>query len=196
MKVCDALADVVNTTIGADSERFACTLAGAIAGTKTDASGKMTIDKAACKEAMDQCLMMSSSATTTTMETCNIDQAKSELMDCNATVGELQSCIDATVGAFHDLIGSLSCDDVSLTTMTASPNVQTPAACQTLQTKCPNLNLSGDSSSGSGSHLPPSPTGCDDTCPDSKDDFCDDGGPGSDTNFCGLGTDCTDCGMR
>lgn len=37
---------------------------------------------------------------------------------------------------------------------------------------------------------------CNNICPFANDGECDDGGPGSDFNVCGLGTDCTDCGVR
>lgn len=198
-QVCDALADLTNQTVGADSQRFSCTLTGALAGLQSGANGMTTVDKAKCKKAMDDCLAMTSSSTnttdTTSMATCNMAEATNQLKDCTATVGELQSCLDATVEAFHELLGSLSCDNV-MVNVTTQPTTQNPPACQTLQMKCPNLKLGSDSSS-SGVDTTPSPTGCDDTCTgNAKDGFCDDGGPGSDDAFCGLGTDCTDCGAR
>lgn len=125
-------------------------------------------------------------------------QASAELEDCTATVGELQSCLDASVAAFHQAIGSRSCDDVKIDgTTTARPATQNPPAYQALQMKCPNIRFNRDSSSTGGSQPPPSPTGCDDTCTEAKDGFCDDGGSGSSGfNTCGLGTDCTHCGQR
>lgn len=196
-QVCDALADVANQTVGADSQRFSCTLAGALAGLQAGANGMTTVDKTKCKKAMDDCLAMTSSSTATTVDvaTCNMAEATSELKDCTATVGELQSCLDATVDTFHQLLGSLSCDNV-MVSVTTQPTTQSPPACRTLQMKCPNLKIGGDSSSTK-PDMTPSPTGCDDTCTgNAKDGFCDDGGSGSDDAFCGLGTDCTDCGKR
>ena len=38
--------------------------------------------------------------------------------------------------------------------------------------------------------------GCTDYCAFASDGACDDGGPGMDFSICGLGTDCTDCGLR
>jgi hypothetical protein len=196
-KVCDALADLTNETLGADGQRFSCTLAGALAGISQGTNGMTTIDKAKCKKAMDDCLAMASSSTDTmSMATCDMVEATNELKDCTASVGDLQACLDATASAFHALVGSLSCDDAKVDgTVMAQPATQNPHECQTLQMKCPNLKIGGDSSSID-SNMTPSPTGCDDTCEDANDDFCDDGGPGSDDNFCGLGTDCTDCGKR
>jgi hypothetical protein len=154
--------------------------------------GSTELDGEACDAAVESCV-----AEGRETDSLGCDQATaSDLGDCDATVGEVEACMNAQISVFNEIFNALSCsrtptaEDVS----SFDPDA-TPAECADLSETCPDVGF-GVVVSAEGSQEPPSPTGCDDTCVTANDGECDDGGQGAVTSICGFGTDCADCGER
>jgi hypothetical protein len=164
------------------------------------ASGEAPTE-AACEEEVQRCMQNPPDDAAGEMEEVSIDCDSSDATDgfvgCSATVGELETCLNAAIAEARSLLSLIDCATLT------DPEMAREAArggsdpfgvpeCEALNAECPGaVGGSGDASNGE-----PAASGCTDTCEDADDGFCDDGGDGSDTSICALGTDCTDCGSR
>jgi hypothetical protein len=148
--------------------------------------GQPSVDTAACESGQAAC---ADAAEQPVVESCSGAQADP---DCDITVQEYETCLNATIASAVQLFQAVSCDKAPTQDQFQNfdPNAL-PSQCNGLDQRCP-----GAFGGGSDVTPPPSESGCDDTCSEAMDEFCDDGGEGSVTDFCGLGTDCTDCGPR
>lgn len=63
----------------------------------------------------------------------------SEFEDCDATVGELETCFNDYIGTFEATLNSVTCDDAgdaeALEALDMEP--ETPDSCETLEDQCP-----------------------------------------------------------
>ena len=63
----------------------------------------------------------------------------SEFDDCDATVGELETCLNDYIGTFEATLNSVTCadagDEEALQALDMEPD--TPASCETLEDECP-----------------------------------------------------------
>jgi len=116
---------------------------GMVGGSATDATLQ-----AACKAAYDSC--MQSSGTTSGESTCNTTTPIEGT--CTATVGELESCMkDEAAQAKSAMAAMPSCDKLTVSSLAdlGSISTETPASCNTVNTKCPGVGeLTGDDTSG------------------------------------------------
>jgi len=200
-----------------DFQRFTCTIEALGTSIQQDASGMTSIDRMACQAAVNSCL--AEEGDTTTENNCAQADLAADLMGCTATASELEACLSASIGQLRNLLTTFDCDS-TVSELMNSDGFEEPAACESLDMKCPGvLDAIGDStevlpdmgmsSSGTGgaggaggfggsagSAGGEGPGGCSDTCRDAMDGWCDDGGEDSMSDICALGTDCTDCGTR
>jgi hypothetical protein len=73
--------------------------------------------------------------------------ASSDLKDCNATVGELNTCLADQVAAAKSLYATFdtACDGLTLSgDEMKAPSFEQPASCKALASKCPKLAGSQD----------------------------------------------------
>jgi len=92
-----------------------------------------TTDDAACKTAFDTCM----SSATTDPQDCS-KAADKPLPACasKVTVGEMEDCFQAMADQVSSANLSCASTDAEITAATSG---EPPAACKTLQTKCPDL---------------------------------------------------------
>lgn len=157
-KACQTYAEAASQVLnGSDAQRLTCTLTGALASLEFDANGNPTVNQSKCNDAVQQCLSggsgsggaaaggaAGSGASGSPPIDCNTANTPAQFMNCTATVGEMQACLDATFKAYQDAVNSVTCANVS-SMLTAGgntmPTTQSVAECQTVQSKCPNLPL-------------------------------------------------------
>jgi hypothetical protein len=97
--------------------------------------------QAACKPLYDQCI----AAPVMTSESCDVQQVSST---CTATVAEYDACMNDFAKGLDQVLAAIpSCDKLTLASASQSPSgPSTPASCQTLQAKCPDVSVPGASS--------------------------------------------------
>ena len=137
--LCEAL-----TKTGLDFQESAkeglCKFGGALAA--AFAGGE-----AACDAAVKMC----TEAPATVSQTAADCEGSVDLSGCNATVEELETCYNETLGIladFYDELGGQSCGEL-LSSSGSGPTGTPPAepeACKTLKSKCPNAPLPGSTS--------------------------------------------------
>lgn len=86
-----------------------------------------------CEDARDACLAKEDDGEA---EDCSMQEDIPE--DCDITVGEYRDCLDAYAGQVKDLAADITCDS-DLQDLQGVEAPETPAACKTVQTKCPEL---------------------------------------------------------
>ncbi len=120
---------------------MAAALEAAFAGT-----ADMAALREACRSTREQCLA-SGPAPATTTEACTAPA------NCTATVGEVESCIDASAALARQTYAAMpSCESLEASdldgTSTTTETATTPPECAALETKCPGMV--SDSSGGGG----------------------------------------------
>jgi hypothetical protein len=176
-----------------DALRLGCT-AIAFASARPDPNGQVTLDTETCQQIVDLCLASTDMVTPSFFD-CDAGAFSESALECDATVGQLELCLDQTARALSVLAAQISCDALVHPDRTAAVVAETVAEmapqCAVISTACPNL-LSGTSDPAFTS------PGCSNVCLFADDGTCDDGGPGSTAEEarCDLGTDCADCGPR
>jgi hypothetical protein len=181
-----------------DLARYTCTIAAALFSITTGANGMPTIDRAMCEQMVNSCLAETDEQGESSSSGMCDASFMTGLMGCNATAGELEACLNASIDVLRDQLSMVSCTSpVSLAGPDAGMSASEPPACASLDMKCPGVLAMIDDEMGiaGGDGEPTGPGGCTDTCSDANDDFCDDGGDGFDPT-CDYGTDCADCGPR
>jgi hypothetical protein len=89
------------------------------------------MDAAACESAWDTC--QTEGTEPIAAVTCD-DGDLAMMATCEATVGEAEACFDAMASWYSELAGKLSCSDLSA----GQTPPEEPAACVTLNEKCPS----------------------------------------------------------
>lgn len=144
--ICEAGQDYVEEKVSSDSfNKSVCRFAAAsVALTAPDEEAM----KEACDEGYDLCVDCMANPdnegcedfdTDTEQGDCSIEEAPE---DCTSTVGEIEACLKATVDLSVSLFKNVpSCDD--LTEDTELPvlddELDTPAACETVEDNCPEV---------------------------------------------------------
>jgi hypothetical protein len=141
--LCNALASSVQNAIDrGELKRFTCTIAALSDAIRQSASGMTEIDRAACAQAVNECLAEPDD--TTTENNCANTKLATTLMGCEATAGELEACLNASVDQLSNLFDAFSCNS-QLSELMTGGGFEEPAACGTLDMKCPGvLDAIGD----------------------------------------------------
>jgi hypothetical protein len=208
-QVCQAVADAAGALLSeSEITRLACTIAALTELSFMTDSSEVSIDQAMCDQLVSTC--MSAAGGGDSFYSCDADTL--DLAGCNATIGELEACIDDALSLAGTITSVLSCETLANPERidpSALQDVMEVATCSAVQEQCPGLDLGdmrGINPGGvpsdvpgndvPGNDVPPSASGCENTCEYFGDGDCDDGGPDADYSICGLGTDCDDCGPR
>jgi hypothetical protein len=141
--LCNALGSSAQNAIDrGELKRFTCTISALSDAIRQGASGMAEIDRAACNQAVNECLAEPDD--TTTENNCANTQLATTLMGCEATAGELEACLNASVDQLSNLFDAFSCNS-QLSELMTGGGFEEPAACGTLDTKCPGvLDAIGD----------------------------------------------------
>lgn len=86
----------------------------------------------ACSQAASECIASDEEFTTSPAIECDTTR----LEGCTATVGELESCFTATVTRVREIAASITC---SMSPSELASLGTPPAACASVQSKCPQL---------------------------------------------------------
>jgi hypothetical protein len=209
-RLCDAIEGAAGGLNVQDALRLSCTLIAISRSVTGVASGQPAIDQQRCEELADECVSEGFDDAEFTVE-CSSDEVLSTIEDCDVTVAEFESCLNAAWAQQAQLARVLTCASATNPEMLEQLFAGTSAfvpECEALDTRCPGFfdedvdsgdrgGFAGTGGSGGGSGGSAGGfTSCSDTCSDADDGYCDDGGPGSQFSICPLGTDCTDCGPR
>src|SRR5688572_7598880 len=141
--VCSSLASSAQNAIDRrELKRFTCTIAALSDAIRQNASGMAEIDRAACTQAVNECLAEPDEPTNE--NNCESTQLATRLMGCEATAGELEACLNASVDQLSNLFDVFSCNS-QLSELMTGGGFEEPAACETLDMKCPGvLDAIGD----------------------------------------------------
>lgn len=118
----------------------------------------LTDDSAACRMQADSCVTQTNEGRNPLFERADLDFAAalecdgdtSAYTDCELTVGELESCLDARMQQVKELFSQFTCDAAASVGITDAQgyisqlgNRETPPACQRVQEQCPNAEPFG-----------------------------------------------------
>ncbi|MEY4543865.1 MAG: hypothetical protein RL685_60 [Pseudomonadota bacterium] len=140
---CQNIRGAINEQFGVEQNvRKACELMGAA----------LTDTPAACATQADSCVTQVDEGTNPFFQRADLDFATalecdgdtSDYADCDVTVGELESCMDARLVQVQELFAQFSCaaaatigiGDAQMLTAQIGDR-ETPAACQRLSAECP-----------------------------------------------------------
>lgn len=114
-----------------DSQRsLLCTMSALTSASATD-----TIDPSvACQAAYDACMAQPVQVADPT----NCSNASQDAATCEATVDEINECLDAVAGLEQLLGSSLSCELDNAAALLAVATLQPPVSCQIIEAKCPD----------------------------------------------------------
>lgn len=140
---CQNIRGAIQEEFGVDETlRKACELMGAALTDSTDA----------CQTQATSCVTQTNDGTNAFFSREDLDFAAalecdgdtSDFTDCDLTVGELESCMDARLTQVEELFAQFTCDAAATidtndaqTYISQLGNRETPSACQRLQTECP-----------------------------------------------------------
>lgn len=131
-QLCD---DYTDALVKALDQQFMCTMA-AIA-----ASAELGGSKLACEVAYDTCVDMELEIDVEEFFSCeDIIDDSDEVDDCDATVGEVDTCVQDLLKVFDDIADSLSCSDSSSEGLEDILDVENPASCEALGDDCLDLD--------------------------------------------------------
>jgi hypothetical protein len=140
---CQNIRGAINEQFGVEQNvRKACELMGAA----------FTDTPETCATQADSCVTQTDAGTNPLFQRADLDFAAalecdgdtSDFADCDVTVGELESCMDARLVQVQELFSQFSCaaaatigiSDAQMLTAQLG-NRETPAACQRLSAECP-----------------------------------------------------------
>ena len=129
-KISDSFAD--GTTVAKSVEDFTCRFSSILSALFMTPATDAAL-QAQCKSMYDTCIAGPSTST----ETCKKPDAT-----CTATVAEYDACVNDQLKALSQLGNILpTCDKITLasaSTLLTGSGTETPASCQTVETKCPS----------------------------------------------------------
>ena len=138
---CESLADF-ESQFAEDNKEAACKFSGALAGAFATAFDAMADGEAVCEQAVMEC------TSATSMGDAGDPVAACKMADltmCNATVAEIEDCINEGYEEYEETLGefsSQSCSELLNDTSMTGTSTPTPGtACVTVEEKCPGLNL-------------------------------------------------------
>ena len=136
--LCNSLASSARNVLSPEQlHRFTCTLSALPASIRQGASGMEEIDRATCEQLVNECLMEEPDDTTNDND-CENTQLSTSAAGCQATVGELEACLNASIAQLRDLLERFDCN-ATVTELMAGGGFEEPAACATLDMKCPGV---------------------------------------------------------
>jgi hypothetical protein len=105
----------------------------------------------ACEKALDTCMAQALSCENScSMEDESTDEGADDtegMPECDATVGEASACFNAFAALIEDVNGQLSCSTKAADLQSIlAPLEETPAECEALQAKCPEMVPNPDAS--------------------------------------------------
>jgi hypothetical protein len=135
-KLCDSLSTWTKDNFAPQIKEITCRFAGFLAS--SGGSGSAAEKQAACTTTYDQCMKQPAQETGTA--TCEKPSTS-----CKATVGEYESCINDMAPMVDQFLSAIpTCAQAgSGGTVTPPTNIQPPASCTTVQSKCAELDLPG-----------------------------------------------------
>jgi hypothetical protein len=147
---CQNIRSAIQEEFGVDQTlRKACELMGAAATDTTDA----------CQGQATTCVTQANEGTNPFFRREQLDFAAnlecdgdtSDFADCEVTVGEFESCMDARLAQVEELFSNFTCNAAATIDTTDAQmyisqlgNRETPSACQRLQSECPRAEPFGD----------------------------------------------------
>ncbi len=142
-KICDAVAQTATEKLqSAEVQKGICGFTGYMAASGVDMEdltaadvGTGSIDPAtACQETYTACMAQPPTAEATeTIESCEIPE-----LDCAATVGEVEACLNEATSSMSKLLKALpDCSDLGKELDQNAIMSAIPQKCLELQTKCP-----------------------------------------------------------
>lgn len=136
--LCNSLSASARDVFGDEElHRFTCTI-GALPGSiRQGANGMAEIDRVACEQMVSACLMEEPEETTNDTD-CGNTQLVASAAGCEATVGELEACLNASLTALRGLLERFNCNTPASELMMGG-GFDEPAACETLDMKCPGV---------------------------------------------------------
>ena len=176
--VCTALNSYIQSAISEQEiKQFSCTFAGAFAAAFAGGEGDAAV--MACEEARDMCLAEPFDRTEEDCSTFTFSES------CTATLDEMEACISEQATAIKQLAATLTCSNALSENDSGLAGIESGAACQVIEQKCPEFLESEDDGGGSGGDCTANPGP--DCCAFANDGACDE------PTFCEEGTDTTDC---
>ena len=138
---CESLADF-ESQFAEDNKEAVCKIAGVTAGAFSAAFDPMADGAAVCEQAVMEC------TSATSMGEAGDPVAACKMTDltmCNASVAEIEDCINEGYELYEETLGefsSQSCSELLSDTGMTDTSTPTPgAACSIVEEKCPSLNL-------------------------------------------------------
>jgi hypothetical protein len=134
-KVCESLHTWMQENLLKVVKEMSCRTQGF--GAWVSGSDSATQKQTACTMAYDQCMKQPTEAS----EPAMCDDKPSAA--CKATVGELESCFNGLIPVMRQVLeGFPTCAQIGSGAMPYPPgNLQPPAACKSLESKCPEWEL-------------------------------------------------------
>jgi hypothetical protein len=127
--------DYTDALVKAVSQEFFCTM-GAIA-----ASAELGGSELACDIAYDTCIDMEFELDIEEFFSCDDFIGDSDdVGDCDATVGEVDTCVQDLLKTFEDIADSISCADNSSDDLEDILDFENPASCEALGDDCLDLD--------------------------------------------------------
>ncbi len=127
-QMCD---DYTEAVVKAVNQEFFCTM-GAIA-----AAAELGGSELACATAYDTCIDMEFELDVEEFFSCeDIIDDYDEVGDCEATVGEVDTCVQDILKLFEDIADSISCTDYSSDDLEDIFDFENPASCEALGDEC------------------------------------------------------------
>jgi hypothetical protein len=131
-QMCEDYAEAVAKAVG---QEFFCTLAGIEAATMLGGS------KIACEAAYNTCVEIDMEFDIEEFFSCeDVVDSSDDTEDCDATVGEVDRCIQDTLKLFEDMADSISCSISSPEDLEDIWDLEDPASCQALGDQCLDMD--------------------------------------------------------
>jgi hypothetical protein len=135
--LCNSLtASAQNALSGDQLRRFTCTISALPASIRQSAGGMSEIDRAACEQMVTECLMEPDD--TTNDNDCENTQLSTSVAGCQATVSELEACLNASLMQLRSLFDRFDCG-TPVSELMMGGGFEEPAACGALDMKCPGV---------------------------------------------------------
>lgn len=134
-------------------EKIGCAIAG-LSAVISEKSGDVGPDDVAmCKKVQSECLKGETGDLAPVVaeeDDCEGATASDTFADCDATVAEYESCASKVASEVKAALRKISCDGLSdpeklMKTISVEIDVSDAPECKALQTKCPDVDLSGAS---------------------------------------------------
>jgi hypothetical protein len=131
-QMCEDYTETLASVVG---QEFFCTVGGIAAA--QGAGGIAMV----CDFAYDACMDNEGEFDLDSFFSCEDFMGdQDEIKDCDATVGEVDTCVQDTLKLFEIIAGSISCADSSSEGLEEIFDLETPASCEALDDDCPGMD--------------------------------------------------------